>query len=153
MAKFASRRGNSLRFRLRFKKVLLAIAVAIPWCTQNSTVEVLKEALQLLLPLLCVPRTVGAWSWHFKAAPWGDAHKRHAFRKGTLKDCLVCLQRKTSMKALSLGPERPFTGVSGPSGPKIAKKSQKASFGGPQKSPPKYPKKQKNAKSPILGIF
>ena len=33
MAKFASRCGNSLRFRLRFKKSL-AIAVAMPWCTQ-----------------------------------------------------------------------------------------------------------------------
>ena len=32
MAKFASRCGNSLRFRLRFKKSL-AIAVAMPWCT------------------------------------------------------------------------------------------------------------------------
>ena len=32
MAKFASRCGNTLRFRLRFKK-WLAIAVAMPWCT------------------------------------------------------------------------------------------------------------------------
>ena len=32
MAKFAFRCGNSLRFRLRFKKSL-AIAVAMPWCT------------------------------------------------------------------------------------------------------------------------
>jgi len=24
--------------------------------------------------------------WHFTAKPWGDAHKRHAFRKGMLKD-------------------------------------------------------------------
>ena len=33
MAKFASRCGNSLRCRLRFEKSL-AIAVAMPWCTQ-----------------------------------------------------------------------------------------------------------------------
>ena len=36
MAKFASRCGNSLRFRLRFKKSL-AIAVAMPWCTSVAS--------------------------------------------------------------------------------------------------------------------
>ena len=41
----------------------------------------------------------------------------------------------------SMGLRRQVTGVSGPSEPKIARKSQKESFGGPQKSPRKYPKK------------
>ena len=41
-------------------------------------------------------------------------------------------------------PEPPFTGVSGPSGPEIAKKSQKGSWGGLEKSLDKYPKKSKN---------
>ena len=55
---------------------------------------------------------------------------------------------------LGLRAERPFTGVSGPSRPGIPKQSQKACFGGLQKSPRKYPKKSKNTrKSPILGIF
>ena len=47
-----------------------------------------------------------------------------------------------------LRPERPFTGVSGPSGPEIPKESQKESFGGSAKTVPentrkgrKYPKK------------
>mmetsp|Transcript_7377 Transcript_7377/g.13099 ORF Transcript_7377/g.13099 Transcript_7377/m.13099 type:complete len:904 (-) Transcript_7377:200-2911(-) len=42
---------------------------ALPWC----------------LLLLCVQTASASW-WHFKARPWGDAHKRHAFRKGMLKD-------------------------------------------------------------------
>ena len=56
---------------------------------------------------------------------------------------------------MNLGPERPFTGVSGPSGPEIPKKSRKESFwGGSAKSPRKYPKKPKNTgKSLISGIF
>ena len=42
----------------------------------------------------------------------------------------------------------------GPPGPKSQKSLKKSLFGGPQKSPRKYPKKSKNTpKSPILGIF
>ena len=52
---------------------------------------------------------------------------------------------------LRLRPERPFTGVSGPSGPKIAKKSQKESFGGPQKKSPKIPEQVK--KYPNFDFF
>ena len=53
-----------------------------------------------------------------------------------------------------LRPEPPFTGVSGPSGPEIAKKSQKGLLGGRQKSPKKYPKKSKNTNfRTFLGIF
>ena len=44
---------------------------------------------------------------------------------------------------LRLRPERPFTGVSGPSGPRIAKKSQKESFWGSAKKSPKIPEKVK----------
>ena len=50
------------------------------------------------------------------------------------------------VSALSLRPEPPFTGVSGPSGPEIAKKSQKRCFGGLQRSPPKNT--QKSPKTP-----
>ena len=50
--------------------------------------------------------------------------------------------------------EPPFTGVSGPSGLKIAKTSQKGLFGGPPKSRRKYPRKSKNGpKSPIFRLF
>ena len=58
----------------------------------------------------------------------------------------------------ALRPEPPFTGVSGPSGPEIAKKSQKGSFWGSgeksQKIPEKVQKYQKNTqKGPKIGIF
>ena len=53
-----------------------------------------------------------------------------------------------------LRPERSFTGVSGPSGPKIAKQSQKESFWGSAKKSPKIPEKVKNnPQSPIFCIF
>ena len=46
-----------------------------------------------------------------------------------------------------LRPEPPFTGVSSPSGPKIAEKNLKMGlFGGPEKSPRKYPQKSRRAK-------
>ena len=55
---------------------------------------------------------------------------------------------------LSLRPERPFTGVSGPSGPGIPKKSQKECFWGSAKKSPKIPEKvERYPKCPILGIF
>ena len=44
---------------------------------------------------------------------------------------------------LGLPSERPFTGVSGPSGPEIAKKSQKESFQGSAKKSAKIPEKVK----------
>ena len=46
-----------------------------------------------------------------------------------------------------LRPEPPFIGVSGPSGPEIAKKSQKGLFGGLEKSLKKYPKNSKNTEN------
>ena len=52
-------------------------------------------------------------------------------------------------KEITLRPERPFTGVSGPSG--IKKRSQKSLFGGLQKSPREYPKKSQ--KYPQIGVF
>ena len=60
--------------------------------------------------------------------------------------------QKVNLCALFLRSERPFTGVSGPSGAKIAKKVSKRVFLGVcKKSPPKYPKKSKmTSKSPIL---
>ena len=58
MAKFASRCGNSLRFRLRFKKSL-AIAVAMPWCTQ------LRTARQAAIPSRkCDIPLLVAWDDH-----------------------------------------------------------------------------------------
>ena len=58
------------------------------------------------------------------------------------------------LEALILRPEPPFTGVSGPSGPEIAKKSQKGFLGGLEKSLEKYPKKSKNIDfRTFLGIF
>ena len=53
-----------------------------------------------------------------------------------------------------LRPERPFTGVSGPCGPKIAKKSPKESFWGSAKKSPRIPEKvKKYPKNPIWGVF
>ena len=58
------------------------------------------------------------------------------------------------MKAHRLRSERPFTGVSGPSGAKIAKKSQKESFWGSAKKSPKIPEKVKNdLKKSNFGVF
>ena len=58
------------------------------------------------------------------------------------------------LSALLLRSEPPFTGVSGPSGPEIAKKSHKGFFGGLEKSLKKYPKKSKNTDfRTFLGIF
>ena len=55
---------------------------------------------------------------------------------------------------LSLRPERPFTGVSGPSWPKIAKKSQKESFwGSAKKVPENTPKSQKIPKIGLFSVF
>ena len=55
---------------------------------------------------------------------------------------------------LVLRPERPFTGVSGPSGPKIAKKSQKECFWGSAKKSPKIPEKvKKYPKLDFWGYF
>ena len=53
-----------------------------------------------------------------------------------------------AFKVLSLRPEPPFTGVSGPSGPKIAKKVSKSVSlgvcqGGPENTPKKSKKGQK----------
>ena len=54
----------------------------------------------------------------------------------------------------ALRPEPPFTGVSGRSGPEIAKTSQRGSLGCPQESPRKFPKKSKNTRrSPTMCIF
>ena len=54
----------------------------------------------------------------------------------------------------ALRPEPPFTEVSGPSGPEIAKSLKKALFGGLEKSLKKYLKKSKNTDfRTFLGIF
>ena len=60
-----------------------------------------------------------------------------------------------TFQGLSLRSERPFTGVSGPSGPKIAKKSQKESFWGSAKKSPKIPEKVKKYTQnwTLLGVF
>eukprot|EP00971_Amphidinium_carterae_P149882 2971346-Amphidinium_carterae.1 len=47
------------------------------------------QVLECLLLLLCVHSSSASW-WHFKSRPWGDAHKRHTFRKGMLKDADQC---------------------------------------------------------------
>ena len=63
---------------------------------------------------------------------------------------------KSGPKSLcyALRSERPFTGVSGPSGAKIAKKSQKESYwGSAKKSPRKYPKVQKTQLWTFSAIF
>ena len=53
-----------------------------------------------------------------------------------------------------LRPERPFTGVSGPSGPEIPKKSQKESFWGSARKSPKIPEKvEKYPKKSNFGYF
>ena len=64
------------------------------------------------------------------------------------------LQQAAVIPSLGLRPERPFTGVSGPSGPEIPKKSQKEFLGCLQKSPRRYPKKSKNTQNwTFSGIF
>ena len=50
-------------------------------------------------------------------------------------------------------PERPFTGVSGPSGSEIAKSLNKSLPVGLQKSPRKYLKSQKIPQIGLLGVF
>ena len=52
-----------------------------------------------------------------------------------------------------LRPEPPFTGVSGPSGPEIAKKSQKRSFGGSAEKSQKIPEKVKKYDFRTFGYF
>ena len=47
------------------------------------------------------------------------------------------------MLHLKLRPERPFIAISGPSGPKIAKESQKESFWGSAKKSPEIPENVK----------
>ena len=49
--------------------------------------------------------------------------------------------QNASQLAQDLRPEPPFTGVSGPSGPEIAKKSQKGSFWGSGEKSQKIPEK------------
>ena len=57
-------------------------------------------------------------------------------------------------RAILLRPEPPFTGVSGPSGPEIAKKSQKRSFWGSAEKSQKIPGQSKNTDfRTFLGIF
>ena len=50
---------------------------------------------------------------------------------------------RVAESGLKLRPERPFTGVSGPSRPEIAKKSQKESFRGSANKSLKIPEKVK----------
>ena len=70
------------------------------------------------------PRLWGAWAAFHCARCWS----RHTLR--------------TTNFVLELRPKRPFTGVSGPPGPRSQKtKLKKSLFEGLQKSPRKYPKK------------
>ena len=80
-----------------------------------------------------------------EALRWVPKSERSGSQKGGIEG---------EVKRGKLRPERPFTGVCGPSGPKIAKKSQKESFWGSAKKSPEIPEKVKNtAKSPIFSIF
>ena len=64
-------------------------------------------------------------------------------------ECFCCIQCFNGCDPSDHLQESP-----GPPGPKSQKSLKKSLFGGPQKSPRKYPKKSKNTpKSPILGIF
>ena len=78
-------------------------------------------------------------------AGWGD------FSGGMSMAKVDLLGRSDSY---DLRPERPFAGVSGPSGHKIAETLKKSLFGGLQKGLRKHPIKSKNAlKSPVSGLF
>ena len=80
---------------------------------------------------------------------------------GLVTVCVFGMVQADPVFGSELRPERPFTGVSGPSGPEIAKKCQKESFRGSAKKSPKAPEKVKKCPKldfsghflPFLGIF